>query len=61
PPVFSKNIYEARVAENLPVGSMVLRVRATDADEGSNGRVSYSFGSGPKGVRELFVVDRESG
>ncbi|NXH90108.1 PCDGE protein, partial [Edolisoma coerulescens] len=43
PPVFSKRVYEARVAENPPVGSLVLRVRATDADAGSNGRVSYSF------------------
>ncbi|NXG21046.1 PCDGH protein, partial [Grallaria varia] len=61
PPVFSKRVYEARVAENLPVGSLVFRVRATDADAGSYGRVSYSFGNVPKGVRELFTVDRESG
>ncbi|NXP16278.1 PCDGH protein, partial [Scytalopus superciliaris] len=61
PPVFSKSVYEARVAENLPAGSLVLQVRATDADAGSNGRVSYSFGSGPKGVGEIFVVDSESG
>ncbi|NWV44016.1 PCDGH protein, partial [Grantiella picta] len=61
PPVFSKRIYEARVAENLPLGSLVLRVRATDADAGSNGRVSYSFGSIPDGVPSLFVIDSESG
>ncbi|NWQ72596.1 PCDGH protein, partial [Neopipo cinnamomea] len=60
-PVFSRNIYEARVAENLPAGSLVLRVRATDADAGSNGRVSYSFGNVPAGIRELFSIDRESG
>ncbi|NWX65283.1 PCDGC protein, partial [Promerops cafer] len=42
PPVFSKRVYEARVAENLPAGSVVLQVVATDADVGSNGRVSYS-------------------
>ncbi|NXO27672.1 PCDGF protein, partial [Cisticola juncidis] len=60
-PVFSKRVYEARVAENLPAGSLVLRVVATDADAGSNGRVSYSFGSVPDGVRLLFTVDSESG
>ncbi|NWV54305.1 PCDGC protein, partial [Daphoenositta chrysoptera] len=43
PPVFSKRIYEARVAENLQAGSLVLRVRATDADAGSNGRVTQYF------------------
>ncbi|XP_058671536.1 protocadherin gamma-B5-like [Ammospiza caudacuta] len=61
PPVFSKNVYEARVAENLPAGSLVLRVRATDADVGSNGRVSYSFGNVPDIVPSLFTVDSDSG
>ncbi|XP_058705153.1 protocadherin gamma-B5-like [Poecile atricapillus] len=60
-PVFSKRVYEARVAENVPVGSVVLQVRATDADVGSNGRVSYSFGSVPDAVRALFTIDGERG
>ncbi|KAM7042532.1 uncharacterized protein M8220_007702 [Acridotheres tristis] len=60
-PVFSKSLYEARVAESLPVESLVLRVRATDADAGSNGRVSYSFGSIPDAIRALFAVDSETG
>ncbi|XP_032929349.1 protocadherin gamma-B5-like [Catharus ustulatus] len=60
-PVFSKRVYEARVAENLPAGSLVLRVVATDADAGSNGRVSYSFGNVPDGVRLMFTVDSGSG
>ncbi|NWU11324.1 PCDGF protein, partial [Cephalopterus ornatus] len=61
PPVFSKTVYEARVAENLPAGSLVLRVRATDADAESNGRVSYSFGNDPQGIRQLFSIDSETG
>ncbi|XP_030921619.1 protocadherin gamma-B3-like, partial [Geospiza fortis] len=61
PPVFRKSLYEARVPENLPVESVVLRVLATDADAGSNGRVSYSFGSVPDSVRALFTIDSESG
>ncbi|XP_074958227.1 protocadherin gamma-B5-like [Phalacrocorax aristotelis] len=60
-PVFGKSVYEARVRENLPAGSLVLRVRATDADAGSNGRVSYSFGNVADGVRALFAVDSNSG
>ncbi|XP_075366225.1 protocadherin gamma-B5-like [Mycteria americana] len=60
-PVFSKSVYEARVRENLPAGSLVLRVQATDADAGSNGRVSYSFGNVPDGVRALFSVESDSG
>ncbi|NXI18290.1 PCDGH protein, partial [Irena cyanogastra] len=61
PPVFSKSVYEARVAENLPVGSLVLRVVATDADASSNGRVSYSFGNVPEVVKALFGIDSENG
>ncbi|XP_016161221.1 PREDICTED: protocadherin gamma-B5-like, partial [Ficedula albicollis] len=61
PPMFSKKVYEARVAENLPAGSLVLEVRATDADTGSNGQVSYAFGNVPESIRALFTVDRNSG
>ncbi|NWT07475.1 PCDGD protein, partial [Mionectes macconnelli] len=61
PPVFSKTLYESRVAESLPVGSLVLQVRATDADSGSNGRISYSFGNVPDDVSALFSVDSDSG
>ncbi|NXE42703.1 PCDGA protein, partial [Ptilorrhoa leucosticta] len=67
-PVFAQERYSARLAENnaagalnLPVGSLVLTVRATDADAGSNGRVSYSFGNVPDDVPSLFAVDSDSG
>ncbi|XP_057245260.1 protocadherin gamma-B2-like, partial [Malurus melanocephalus] len=61
PPVFSKSMYEARVAENLSVGSLVLQVLARDADAGSNGKVSYSFGNVPDDAAMLFSIDSESG
>ncbi|NXF41965.1 PCDG1 protein, partial [Nyctibius bracteatus] len=70
-PVFAEASYSARLSENnaagalvltnVPAGSVVLRVRATDADAGSNGRVSYSFGNVPDSVRALFSVDSDSG
>ncbi|NXQ03892.1 PCDG7 protein, partial [Vidua macroura] len=65
-PVFAEERYSARLAENNAAGalvltSVVLRVRATDADTGSNGRVSYSFGSVPDVVGALFAIDSESG
>ncbi|XP_054143747.1 protocadherin gamma-B5-like [Melozone crissalis] len=61
PPVFSKSVYETRVPENLQAGSLVLSVRATDADVGSNGQVSYSFGNIQDEVPSLFTIDSESG
>uniref|UniRef100_A0A8V0Y969 Cadherin domain-containing protein n=1 Tax=Gallus gallus TaxID=9031 RepID=A0A8V0Y969_CHICK len=60
-PVFNKNAYDVQMRENLPVGSLVLQVRAADADAGSNGRVSYFFGNVPESVRSLFSIDAESG
>ncbi|NWY75782.1 PCDB5 protein, partial [Erithacus rubecula] len=41
-PVFSQAEYTVRVPEDVPVGSTLVTVTATDADEGVNGRVEYS-------------------
>ncbi|XP_064244272.1 protocadherin gamma-B5-like isoform X11 [Passer domesticus] len=61
PPMFSRSVYEARVAENLPAGSLVLRVRATDVDAGTNGQVSYSFSNVHGTITALFTIDSETG
>ncbi|XP_036391985.1 protocadherin Fat 3a [Megalops cyprinoides] len=42
-PVFSQNVYVAEVRENAAVGSKVVQVKATDADSGLFGKVTYSF------------------
>ncbi|NXH49017.1 PCDGD protein, partial [Dicaeum eximium] len=41
-PVFSQAEYTVRVPEDVPVGSTLVTVTATDADEGLNGQVKYS-------------------
>ena len=43
PPEFPVSKYEGQVAENSPIGSSVIEVKAKDPDEGQNGRVSYKF------------------
>ncbi|XP_010226080.1 PREDICTED: LOW QUALITY PROTEIN: protocadherin-16 [Tinamus guttatus] len=45
-PVFERLEYEAHIMENLPAGSPVLQVLATDQDLGANGQVSYGGLSG---------------
>ncbi|XP_036247619.1 protocadherin-16 [Molothrus ater] len=45
-PVFEKPEYQAHIMENLPAGSPVLQVLATDRDLGANGQVSYGGLSG---------------
>ncbi|KAA0709735.1 Protocadherin alpha-3 [Triplophysa tibetana] len=42
-PVFDKQLYKARIQENTPAGTSVIKVNAKDADEGLNGEVVYSF------------------
>ncbi|NWT78259.1 PCDGH protein, partial [Lanius ludovicianus] len=61
PPVFAQDQYRARLREDTPVGSRVLNVSASDADSGSNARITYGFGKMPAKVLQRFVVDAESG
>lgn len=47
-PQFTRTSYEATLDENTPVGSSVLKVAATDKDEGKNSFVTYAIAnSGP--------------
>ncbi|XP_033621332.1 protocadherin gamma-B4 [Fukomys damarensis] len=42
-PVFSQDIYRVSLPESLCPGSTVLRVTATDQDEGVNAEITFSF------------------
>ncbi|XP_026185839.1 protocadherin beta-16-like isoform X9 [Mastacembelus armatus] len=60
-PVFTKPIYKANVAENSPKGSVVTTVSASDADQGSNGRITYSIRNTLDDVRHLFEINEHTG
>ncbi|KAM3867166.1 protocadherin beta-16-like [Diretmus argenteus] len=60
-PVFTQPVYKASVKENTAVGAVVLTVTATDADHGSNGRITYSISSMLDYAHEIFEVNEESG
>ncbi|XP_053498226.1 protocadherin beta-15 isoform X1 [Ictalurus furcatus] len=61
-PVFDRSVYRVSLVENAPRGTLVLKLNATDLDEGSNGEIVYSFsGHAPLKVRELFSIDSYSG
>uniref|UniRef100_A0AAQ6IPR2 Cadherin domain-containing protein n=1 Tax=Anabas testudineus TaxID=64144 RepID=A0AAQ6IPR2_ANATE len=60
-PVFSQAIYKASVPENSPLGTVVVTVTATDADEGVNGDVTYEFGHVSEDVKSMFNIDRKTG
>ena len=59
-PVFQQPSYEKLLVENVPVGISVVTIRATDADEGSNGAVTYSIVN-DSGDASLFDVNSTSG
>ncbi|XP_068182540.1 protocadherin alpha-3-like [Antennarius striatus] len=42
-PVFTEDVYSVMLNENVPVGTTVIQVNATDLDDGSNAEVIYSF------------------
>ncbi|XP_064017488.1 protocadherin beta-16-like isoform X5 [Pogoniulus pusillus] len=60
-PAFSSEVYEVRLAENSPPGHLMVKVSATDLDEGSNGKVHYAFTETSKGSQQLFDLNPDTG
>ncbi|XP_036431561.1 protocadherin beta-16-like [Colossoma macropomum] len=42
-PQFEKDSYTINLTENSPIGSLVVKLNATDRDEGTNSEIMYSF------------------
>ncbi|XP_051790014.1 protocadherin alpha-C2-like isoform X20 [Erpetoichthys calabaricus] len=61
-PVFDKQVYKVQLVEDAPPGTLVIKLNATDLDEGPNGEVMYSFsGYTPDNVRQLFGMNPSTG
>lgn len=61
-PTFDKASYEANIPENVPPGSTVLRVHATDPDDGDNGAVRYQLSAASLAhYGHVFSVDNSTG
>jgi hypothetical protein len=61
PPVFSEDMYKVSLRENLPPGTSVLKVTATDQDEGINAEITYSFKSLGDDIGNKFMLDHQNG
>ncbi|XP_028130157.2 cadherin-87A [Diabrotica virgifera virgifera] len=57
-PIFTRHHYVESVLEDVPIGTSVMRVEATDADTGINAAIEYFM---QKGAYEDFKVDNASG
>ncbi|XP_063304025.1 protocadherin gamma-B5-like isoform X27 [Pelobates fuscus] len=60
-PVFSQDSYRIKVNEDAPIGFLVVRLNATDEDEGSNAQITYSFSHIAKNTKDTFSLDPLSG
>ncbi|XP_037833446.1 protocadherin alpha-6-like [Kryptolebias marmoratus] len=61
-PIFSKEMYELSIKENIQVGTSVFKMDAKDLDEGRNGEVEYSLGKTlSRRVYDIFELNKLTG
>ncbi|XP_041049367.1 protocadherin beta-8-like isoform X7 [Carcharodon carcharias] len=61
-PVFPNSVYRISLLENSPKGTLLIKLNATDLDDGLNGEILYSFSSHTSArVRGLFSLDSKNG
>ncbi|KAF6281122.1 protocadherin alpha 1 [Rhinolophus ferrumequinum] len=61
-PTFDRTLYEVKLPENVPNGTLVIKLNASDLDEGSNGDIIYSFSTDIlPNVKSKFHIDPVTG
>ncbi|XP_029702895.1 protocadherin alpha-3-like isoform X2 [Takifugu rubripes] len=61
-PVFAKELYSSTIKENVPIGTVVIQINATDLDEGANGEIIYMFGKEMDSkLMNVFDIDTNTG
>ncbi|XP_012996327.1 protocadherin gamma-A3 isoform X6 [Cavia porcellus] len=61
PPVFTQPEYHVSVQENVPVGTQLVTVNATDPDEGFNAQVTYILDKMPGKIAQIFDLNSVTG
>ncbi|XP_017283762.1 protocadherin gamma-C5 isoform X20 [Kryptolebias marmoratus] len=61
-PICKKSLYKITLPENSQSGFMLTQVEATDADEGDNGEIEYSFADHtPEALLSIFHINSATG
>ncbi|XP_061090070.1 protocadherin alpha-8-like [Conger conger] len=61
-PAFSKSLYKVLVSENVPYGTHIITLNATDPDEGVNGQLMYALiRRGSVNHQDIFAIDPKTG
>ncbi|XP_035979630.2 protocadherin alpha-5-like [Halichoerus grypus] len=61
-PKFDKSVYNIRLLENAPNGTLVIKLNASDADDGINKEIVYLFSDLVlDNVKSKFIIDSNNG
>ncbi|XP_075458097.1 protocadherin alpha-6-like isoform X5 [Ascaphus truei] len=61
-PAFDQLFYRANLLENAVKGTFVIKLNATDLDQGENGEIFYSFSNlVPQQVLAIFSIEKHTG
>ncbi|XP_016161263.1 PREDICTED: protocadherin beta-4-like, partial [Ficedula albicollis] len=60
-PMFTQQVYIGKVLENMPEGSVILTVMATDQDAGIHGDITYELSEAGGQRESAFVIDPRTG
>ncbi|XP_078407354.1 protocadherin gamma-C5-like isoform X2 [Cetorhinus maximus] len=61
-PVCQQSLYAASLMEDVPPGTLVIKLNATDLDDGPNGDIVYSFSTySEEKIPEVFRINSKSG
>nr|XP_014343525.1 PREDICTED: protocadherin gamma-A3 isoform X9 [Latimeria chalumnae] len=60
-PVFAQSTYKVSLMENTLIDTLVIKINASDNDEGSYGDITYGFSRITRKTRQLFNLDSVTG
>ncbi|XP_053101880.1 protocadherin alpha-5-like [Hemicordylus capensis] len=61
-PAFNQSVYKVQMTEDVPSGTLVIRLNATDLDEAVNKEITYSFQNRvPVKLKNIFTLDSITG
>ncbi|XP_072001782.1 protocadherin gamma-C5-like isoform X18 [Engystomops pustulosus] len=62
PPIFLQPSYRAEVEENIPLNVVIIKLNATDLDDGANGDIFYSFDHHTlESAKQVFDINAQTG
>ncbi|KAG6923967.1 protocadherin alpha 2 [Chelydra serpentina] len=61
-PAFNQSVYEVKILEGTADGTLIMKLNATDLDDGINKNIRYFFNNRvPSSVKEMFSIDQNTG